>query len=111
MDKIDLKNIERRKKNRYSFYLTDEDKEIFLKKLEKENTSIQKYIYKKVFADEIEQNRDYLELSYQLRKLGITLNQYLKLIYMGQSVQDNQILTALVEVQELLKGFKKGGKE
>ena len=30
---------------------------------------------------------------------------------MGQSVQDNQILTALVEVQELLKGFKKGGKE
>lgn len=36
MDKIDLRNIERRKKNRYSFYLNDEDKEIFLKKIEAE---------------------------------------------------------------------------
>ena len=111
MEKKDLSKLERRKKNRFVLSLDDEDKELFLKKLEKEKVSTQKYLYKKVFADEIEQNRDYLELSYQLRKLGVTLNQYLKLIYAGQSVQDNQILTTLEEVQELLKGFKKGGKD
>lgn len=102
MEKKDLSRLERRKKNRFVLSLDDEDKELFLKKLEKEKVSAQKYLYKKVFADEIEQNRDYLELSYQLRKLGVTLNQYLKLIYMGQSVQDNQILTALEKVQELV---------
>lgn len=110
MEKKDLSKLERRKKNRFVLSLDDEDKELFLKKLEKEKVSAQKFLYKKVFVDEIEQNRDYLELSYQIRKLGVTLNQYLKLIYMGQSVQDNQILTALEKVQELLKDFK-GGKE
>lgn len=111
MEEKDLSKLERRKKNRFVLSLDDEDKELFLKKLEKEKVSAQKYLYQKVFADEIEQNRDYLELSYQLRKLGVTLNQYLKLIYIGQSVQDNQIIRILEEVQELLKGFKKGGKD
>lgn len=105
----DLSKIERRKKNRYSFYLDEADKKIFLEKVEKEKTTIQKFLYKKVFADEIEQSRDFLELAYQIRKIGVTLNQYLKLIYAGQSVQDSELMKELEGIKKALEDFKKRG--
>lgn len=105
----DLKNLERRKKNRFVLSLNDEDKKIFLEKLEQEKTTAQKFLYKKVFFDEIEQSRDFLELAYQIRKIGITLNQYLKLIYAGQSVQDSELMKELEGIKKALEDFKKRG--
>lgn len=102
------KNIEkvgRKKKNRYSFYLNDEDKEIFLKKVE-EVGSIQKFLYKKVFEEEKQKQYD-KEFLYHIRKIGITLNQFLKLIYTNKSVQDEAIKKALEEVKILIDKFQK----
>lgn len=72
-----------------------------------EGVTAQKFLYTKIFKDEIKNTRDYLELSYQIRKIGLTLNQYLKLINNGKSVQDEKILKALEEVTEVLENFKK----
>ena len=103
----DLKNFDRRKKYRVVLSLDEKDKEIFLKKLEMEGVTAQKFLYTKIFKDEIKNTRDYLELSYQIRKIGLTLYQYLKLINNGKSVQDEKILKALEEVTEVLENFKK----
>ena len=106
MAKIDLKNVERRKKNRIVLSLNDEDKEKFLKKIEAEQTTAQKFLYKKIFKEEIKDSRDFLELSYQIRKLGVMLNQFIKLIYDGKTVQDDEIIKTLEEVKEVLEKFK-----
>lgn len=104
MAKIDLSNIERRKKNRYSFYLNDEDKEIFLKKIEAEQTTIQKFLYNKIFEEKKEKKFD-SEVLFQIRKIGVILNQYISLIYKGKTVQDEKIITILEEVKELLNNL------
>ena len=108
MAKIDLRNIERRKKNRYSFYLNDEDKEIFLKKIEAEKTTIQKFLYNRIFEEKKINEYD-IEVVYQIRKLGVVLNQYIKLIYDGKTIQDGKIIGALQEVKNLLENLKKEG--
>ena len=103
----ELKNFERRKKYRFVLSLDEKDKDIFLKKIEAKKMTAQKFLYTKIFKKEIRDDRDYLELTYQIRKIGLTLNQYLKLINNGRSVQDEKILKALEEVKEDLENFKK----
>lgn len=103
----ELKNFERRKKYRFVLSLDEKDKDIFLKKIEAKKMTAQKFLYTKIFKKEIRDDRDYLELTYQIRKIGLTLNQYLKLINNGRSVQDEKILKALEEVKEVLENFKK----
>ena len=103
----ELKYFERRKKYRVVLSLDENDKEIFLKKVEAKKMTAQKFLYNKIFKEEIRDDRDYLELTYQIRKLGLTLNQYLKLINNGRSVQDEKILKALEEVTEVLENFRK----
>ena len=48
----DLKNFDRRKKYRVVLSLDEKDKEIFLKKLEMEGVTAQKFLYTKIFKDE-----------------------------------------------------------
>lgn len=105
-DKLDLKELQRRKKHRFVLSLNDEDKDLFMKKLSEEHKTAQRFLYDKVFKSEVVDTRDYLELSYQIRKLGVILNQFIRLIYQGETIQDDKIIKVLEEVKKTLDNFK-----
>ena len=100
------KNIEkvgRKKKNRYSFYLNDEDKEIFFKKLKKEGITIQRYLYDKIFKEK--KDKEMYKLLYsQIKILRESINK-LRIIYQEKPIRDNKLLISLDEIKEKLNNF------
>lgn len=95
----------RKKEHRIVLSLNDEDYEQFLKILFLNKKTAQRFLYDRVFKDKIEDTEKYKLLAHQIRKLGVVLNQYLKLIRRGETVQDEEILTALLKVIPTLSNF------
>lgn len=111
--KQDQKEKQRRKQHRFVLSLNDKDKELFLKILSDENTTAQRLLYDRVFKNEVENTEDYKLLAFQIRKAGILLNQFLRLIQQGQTIQDEEIIGVLNEVNQNLNTFlerEKGGR-
>lgn len=111
--KQDQKEKQRRKQHRFVLSLNDKDKELFLKILSDENTTAQRLLYDRVFKNEVEDTEDYKLLAFQIRKAGILLNQFLRLIQQGQTIQDEEIIGVLNEVNQNLNTFlerEKGGR-
>lgn len=112
-EKNKLKELQRRKKHKINLCLNDEDKELFSKILVKENKTAQRFLYDRVFNDKIENTKDYKLLAFQIRKAGILLNQFLRLINQGRTIQDDEIIKVLNEVNQNLNTFlekEKGGR-
>lgn len=103
--KQDQKEKQRRKQHRFVLSLNDKDKELFLKILSDENTTAQRLLYDRVFKNEVENTEDYKLLAFQIRKAGILLNQFLRLIQQGQTIQDEKIVEVLLEVNKNLYEF------
>lgn len=112
-EKNKLKELQRRKKHKINLCLNDEDKELFSKILVKEKKTAQRFLYDRVFNDKIEDTEDYKLLAFQIRKAGILLNQFLRLINQGRTIQDDEIIKVLNEVNQNLNTFlekEKGGR-
>ena len=112
-EKNKLKELQRRKKHKINLCLNDEDKELFSKILVKEKKTAQRFLYDRVFNDKIENTKDYKLLAFQIRKAGILLNQFLRLINQGRTIQDDEIIKVLNEVNQNLNTFlekEKGGR-
>ena len=98
-----IEKVRRKKKNRYSFYLNDEDKEIFLKKLKKEGITIQRYLYDKIFKEKKDKEM-YKLLYFQIKMLRESINK-LRIIYQEKPIRDNKLLISLDEIKEKLDNF------
>lgn len=112
-EKRKLKELQRRKKHKINLCLNDEDKELFSKMLIMENKTAQRFLYDRVFNYKIEGTEDYKQLAFQIRKAGVLLNQFLRLIQQGQTVQDEEIISVLNDVKQELNTFlgkEKGGR-
>lgn len=101
----------RKKQHRFVLSLDDKDKELFLKILSEENKTAQKFLYDKVFKNKVEDTENYKLLAFQIKKMGVLLNQFLRLIQQGQTIQDEKIVEILLEVNKNLYEFLEEEKE
>lgn len=95
----------RKKQHRFVLSLDDKDKELFLKILSEENKTAQRLLYDRVFKNKVEDTEDYRLLAFQIKKMGVLLNQFLRLIQQGQTIQDEKIVEVLLEVNKNLYEF------
>jgi hypothetical protein len=99
------KEKQRRKKHRIALSLNDKDYEQFLKILLENKKTAQSFLYNRVFKNKVEDTENYKLLAFQIKKMGVLLNQYLRLIQQGQTVQDEEIIKILLEVNKNLYDF------
>ncbi len=62
-------------------------------------------LYERVFKNKVEDTEDYRLLAFQIKKMGVLLNQFLRLIQQGQTIQDEKIVDVLLEVNKNLYEF------
>ena len=99
------KEKQRRKKHRIALSLNDKDYEQFLKILLENKKTAQSFLYDRVFKNKGEDTEDYRLLACQIKKMGVLLNQFLRLIQQGQTIQDEKIVEVLLEVNKNLYEF------
>lgn len=99
------KEKQRRKKHRIALSLNDKDYEQFLKILLENKKTAQSFLYDRVFKNKVEDTEDYRLLAFQIKKMGVLLNQFLRLIQQGQTIQDEKIVEVLLEVNKNLYEF------
>lgn len=74
------KEKQRRKKHRIALSLNDKDYEQFLKILLENKKTAQSFLYDRVFKNKVEDTEDYRLLAFQIKKMGVLLNQFLLFI-------------------------------
>lgn len=96
-------------KNEYDLLLREADKEGYAKNGE---LNLSSYIRGRLFSEMLARKntgKELRELSYQIRKIGVNINQAVKRINSGREGKDDDtyLLTELAEVERLLKKYEK----
>lgn len=100
----------RKRENRITVRLTDEEYEKFIKLVEKSKMSQQDYLLKAALKKKITVIEGIGNLVEQVRKIGININQVVKLSNENKYVTDsevNKIIELLIDIWNLLNDFLK----
>ena len=110
MNKREIMLLVRLTKKEYEILMTDAENDTDSKN-KKGNTDLSKYVRKILFAEKKGHNlgKELRELNYQIRKIGVNVNQAVKRLNAGRELpgDDTYLLTALADVEEQLQIFLK----